>query len=188
MQKSIRIRAVINTGIVIFIVTVLALPAWSSGIKEIVYLSNDDFLRQSFNGDIPDVKAVWLKGTLKTDVSKTLGHDYPALRIRYWLKNHRSAWILEEIGRDKPITAGFVVQDQQLVSVKVLVFRESRGDEIRFPSFTGQFDGAELDNSQQLDRHIDGISGATLSVNAVRKLAAVALQLSVHVIKQQANK
>lgn len=172
----------------LLITVMLALPAWSAGIKEAVYLSNHDFLGQAFNSDIPEVKAVWLKGTLKTDVSKILGHDYPALRIRYWLKNHRSAWILEEIGRDKPISLGFVVQDQQLVSVKVLVFRESRGDEIRFPSFTGQFDGAELDNNQQLDRHIDGISGATLSVNAVCKLAAVALQLSDHVIKQRANK
>ncbi len=188
MQKSIKNRQAISTDIVLFITAMLALPAWSAGIKEAVYLSNDGFLRQAFNSDIPEVKTVWLKGSLKTNVSKTLGHDYPALRIRYWLKDHRSVWILEEIGRDKPITVGFVVQDQQLVSVKVLVFRESRGDEIRFPSFTGQFDGTKLDNNQQLDRHIDGISGATLSVNAVRKLAVVALQLSDHVIKQQANK
>ena len=188
MQRAIKNRHAISIDIVLFIAAILALPAWSAGIKEAVYLSNNGFLRQAFNSDIPDVKAVWLKGTLKANVSKILGHDYPALRIRYWLKNQRSAWILEEIGRDKPITVGFVVQDQQLVSVKVLVFRESRGDEIRLPSFTRQFDGAELVNSQQLDRHIDGISGATLSVNAVRKLAAVALQLSDHVIKQQANK
>jgi len=70
----------------------------------------------------------------------------------------------------------------------VLVFRESRGDEIRYPSFTEQFTGATLNNKQKLDRRIDGISGATLSVNALRKLAAVALQLSDYVMKQQARK
>ena len=188
MQKSIKNRRPLSIDIVLFITAMLALPAWSAGIKNAVYLSNDDFLRQAFNSDIPEVKVVWLKGALKTDVSYALGHDYPALRVRYWLKDHRSAWILEEIGRDKPITTGFIVQDQQLVSVKVLVFRESRGEEIRFPSFTGQFDGAVLKNKQQLNRRIDGISGATLSVNAVRKLAAVALLLSDHVMKKQDKK
>ncbi len=188
MLKPINNWSYSSAAILILILSVLAFPARSSGSKAVVYLSNNDFLKQSFNGDLPKVKTVWLKGKLKTDISKTLGHNYPALRVRYWLKDHRSAWILEEIGREKPITAGFVVQDQQLVSVKVLVFRESRGDEIRFPSFTRQFDGSELDSNQQLDRHIDGISGATLSVNAVRKLAAVALQLSDHVMRQRANK
>jgi hypothetical protein len=188
MQRSIKIKHPMSTGIVLFITVLLALPAESAGIKEAVYLSNDDFLIQAFISGIPEVKTVWLKGALKTNISKTLGHDYPALRIRYWLKDHRSAWILEEIGRDKPITIGFIVQDQQLVSVKVLVFRESRGDEIRLPSFTRQFDGAELVNPHQLDRRIDGISGATLSVNAVRKLAKVALQLANHVMKLEKDK
>ncbi|HEC26177.1 MAG TPA: FMN-binding protein [Gammaproteobacteria bacterium] len=188
MLKTIKKWPFTSTAIMIFILSALAFPAWASGTKAIVYLSNKDFLKQSFNGDVPEVKTVWLKGTLKTDISKTLGHNYPALRVRYWLKDHRSAWILEEIGREKPITVGFVVQDQKLVSVKVLVFRENRGGEIRFPSFTEQFDGSELDNNRRLNRRIDGISGATLSVNAVRKLAAVALQLSDHVMKQQTNK
>lgn len=188
MQKSIKNRHAISTDIVLFIATILALPAWSSGMKEEVYLNNEDFLMQAFNNEIPDVKTVWLKGSLKTKISKTLGHDYPALRIRYWLKDHRSAWILEEIGRDKPITTGFIIEGKQLVSVRILVFRESRGDEVRFPSFTQQFDGAALVNKHQLDRHIDGISGATLSVNAVRKLAAVALQLADHVMKLEIDK
>ncbi len=187
MRNLIENRGYLSTGLVVFILTVLALPAWPSAIKEIVYLSNQEFLNQSFDDGVPKVKTIWLKGTLKSEVSKTLGHDYPALRIRYWMKGSRSAWILDEIGRDKPITMGFVIEDRQLISVRVLVFRESRGAEIHFPSFTRQFDGAVLLKSHQLDRHIDGISGATLSVNAARKLAAVALQLSSSVTKLEAD-
>lgn len=187
MCKSIKSRNFLSTGLVVFILAVLALPAWSSGMKEIVYLSNDDFLSQSFDA-VPELKTVWMKGPLKTEISKTLGHDYPALRVRYWLRDRRSAWILDEIGRDKPITMGFVIEDSRLISVRVLVFRESRGDEIHLPSFTRQFDGAKLVNAHQLDRHIDGISGATLSVNAVRKLAAIALQLASHVMKLEIDK
>jgi len=173
-------------GMLLF--ALLAFPAWSSATKEVVYLTKEDFLEHAFKGDTPEVKAVWLKGALKADISKSLGHDYPALRVRYWVKDKRSAWILDEIGKDKPITAGFVIQNNRLESVRVLVFRESRGDGIHYPSFTEQFAGVALNNNQQLDRRIDGISGATLSVNAIRKLATVALQLSDHVMKQQTNK
>ena len=160
---------------------VLTQLAWAADSKEIVYMTQQKFLQQSF-AEVPAVKTIWLKGELKSAVGKTLGHNYPALRIRYWHKNQRSAWILNEIGRDKPITMGFVIENSQLISVRVLVFRESRGDEIHLPSFTRQFDGAKLVKAHQLDRHIDGISGATLSVNAARKLAAVALQLDDHLL------
>jgi Na+-transporting NADH:ubiquinone oxidoreductase subunit NqrC len=34
-----------------------------------------------------------------------------------------------------------------------------------------------MNTDRQLDRHIDGISGATLSVRAVKKLALLALYL-----------
>ncbi len=164
---------------------VLMLTAWPSASKEITYLSSDDFLQRAFNGDTVSPKAIWLKGKLKTDVSKILGHDYPALRVRYWMKNNRMAWILEEIGREKPLTAGFVVDKQQIVMARLLIFRESRGDEIRFPAFTEQFNGARLDETNKLDRRIDGISGATLSVNAMRKLSTIALLLSNQVLQKK---
>jgi len=62
--------------------------------------------------------------------------------------------------------------------VKVLIFRESRGDEIRHAFFTQQFKQATLQSNSQLDQTIDGISGATMSVRAFTKLARLALFLS----------
>ena len=91
--------------------------------------------------------------------------------------NSRSAWILEEIGKDKPITVGLVVNNNTLERIRVLIFRESRGWEVRYPFFTDQFRGAGLADEHRLDRHIDGISGATLSVRALEKLARLALYL-----------
>ncbi len=185
MSESTLHRKAFTAGLALFLFTVFAFPAWSSARKEVVYQTREDFLKQAFNGGTPELKAVWLKGTLKTAVSKTLGHAYPALRVRYWIKDRRIAWVLEEIGKEKPITAGFVTQDGKLEMVRVLVFRESRGDEVHYPSFTRQFTGAALNDKQQMDRRIDGVSGATLSVNAIRKLAIVSLQLSDHVLKKQ---
>jgi uncharacterized protein with FMN-binding domain len=87
---------------------------------------------------------------------------------------------LEEIGKEQPITTGIVVEDGKIDQVKVLVFRESRGFEVRYPFFTDQFRGATLREGLDLDREIDGISGATLSVRALTKLARLALLLHAH--------
>jgi hypothetical protein len=61
--------------------------------------------------------------------------------------------------------------------MKVLAYRESRGFEIRFPFFMDQYRGAQVDANSKLDRQIDGISGATLSVRAATRLARLALVL-----------
>jgi hypothetical protein len=141
------------------------------------YQEPEEFLREVFSGTPPEPATLWLKGDVKEAVTAILGHRYNALRIRYWGKDRRTAWILEEIGKDQPITTGFVVSAGKLETVRVLIFRESRGWEVRHPFFTDQFTGAGLADGQRLDRNIDGISGATLSVRALEKLARLALFL-----------
>ena len=142
-----------------------------------VYQQPEEFLSQTFDGSPPPATVVWLTGERKKAVTGLLGHRYPSLRVRYWRRGTRSAWILEEVGKSKPITAGFVVDAGRIERVKVLIFRESRGWEIRHDFFTDQFRDAGLNEQGELDRDIDGISGATLSVRAIRKLAALALYL-----------
>jgi len=153
-------------------------------LAESVYQEPDDFLRETFSGQIPEPDVIWLSGERKKFVRQLLGHRYPSLRVRYWRQNQRSAWVLEEIGKDLPITLGLVINDGQLEQIRVLVFRESRGWEIRHPFFTDQFKEARLDEDNTLDREIDGISGATLSVRAVKKLATLALFLDAELRKQ----
>jgi uncharacterized protein with FMN-binding domain len=104
--------------------------------------------------------------------------------MRYWTRDHRSAWILEEIGKEQPITTGIVVQGGRIERIKVLIFRESPGWEVRHDFFTEQFKAAGLTEKHGLDRHIDGISGATLSVRALTRLARLALFLD-HQIEVQ---
>ena len=114
---------------------------------------------------------------MKTTLQDILGHRYQGLRVRYWQKEQRTAWVLEEIGKEQPITFGVIVHAGKIEKITVLAFRESRGWEIRYPAFTQQFVGARL-NSLTLDRPIDGISGATLSVWAMTGVARVALYLA----------
>lgn len=139
------------------------------------------FLNDTFNNEVPAAKLIWLTGDIRKTAMEILQHEPDRLRLRYWKKNYRSAWILEEIGKEKLITAGIVINKNKIEQVKVLIFREGRGDEIRHDFFTKQFKQATLKTDTQLTQNIDGISGATMSVRALTKLARLALFLSAKV-------
>lgn len=160
-------------GIALGLLLVLSLNVMAKG----VYQTTESFLEEAFDGDVPSPDVVWLRGDVKETAKEILDHAYPGIRVRYWGRDNRTAWVLEEIGKTQPITVGLVVNDEGLESIRVLAFRESRGWEVRYPFFTDQFPGIRLTADYKLDRHIDGISGATLSVRALKKLSRLALYL-----------
>ncbi len=149
---------------------------------ENIYQTPEDFLTTAF-GDTPDPKRITLSGDLSKEIKKILGHRYKKIRVPYWQDGCRSAWILEEIGKERYITTGFVVNSQGLEKVKVLIFRESRGWEVKHDFFGEQFVNANLTKKNKLDKRIDNISGATLSVNAVTNISRMALLLHDHVVQ-----
>ena len=142
-----------------------------------MYQTAEEFLGEAFGGAVPEPRAFWLRGPARKAIRRILGHPYRGLRIRYWSRDGRSAWILEEIGKYKPITTGYVVDGGGIDRVKVLAYRESHGWEVRHKFFTDRFRGVSLVGENALSRSIDGISGATLSVNALSRLARLALYL-----------
>jgi len=159
----------------IILVLLVLLPALANSAS--IYETQAEFLGRAFGNSIPDSRAIWLSGERKSTVRKLLDHDYPALRARYWCQGGRSAWILDEIGKELPITVGVIVEKDFIRSLRVLTYRENRGGEVVSPAFTDQFNEVGLKNDQTLDTKIDGISGATLSVKALSRLATMALFL-----------
>lgn len=89
-----------------------------------------------------------------------------------------NAVIAEEKGKYRPITfmAG-VDTTLRIVDVRVLVYRESRGGEVRHTRFLKQYRRKSLESPLRINRDIINITGATISVNAlnagVRKALAV---------------
>ena len=142
-----------------------------------VYETHAEFLSRAFSGAPPEPGIIWLSGEKKSTVRQLLGHDYPALRLRYWCQRQRSAWVLDEIGKELPITVGVIVEKNYIRNLKVLTYRENRGGEVTTPAFTDQFNDVVLEENNRLDTSIDGISGATLSVQALTRLAGMALFL-----------
>ena len=159
----------------IMLATVFSLPALV--YASTVYETHAEFLSRAFSGAAPEPGIIWLSGEKKTVVRQLLGHDYPALRLRYWCQGQRSAWVLDEVGKELPITVGVIVEKNHIRNLKVLTYRENRGGEVATPSFTDQFNGVALETNERLDTGIDGISGATLSVQALTRLAGIALFL-----------
>ena len=149
-------------------------PVLAESIEDI-YQAPDAFIANSFDGTLPESKVLWLNKEQRTKAADILTHRYAGMRVRYWQDGARTAWILEEIGKVKPITTGLLIENGQLLTVAVLIYRESHGYEVRYPSFTDQFQGAKLKHNSRLNTPIHGISGATLSVNAVKRLARLAL-------------
>ncbi|MCW8929838.1 MAG: FMN-binding protein [Gammaproteobacteria bacterium] len=162
-------------------ILVLSMNSFSKG----VYQSNDDFLNEVFENKVPKTQTLWLLGEIKKGAKKILGEKPGQLRIRYWKKNQQTSWILEEIGKEKLITVGLVINNNQLNQIKVLAFRESRGWEVKEPFFLEQFFQVKLTSELQLNRTIDGISGATLSVRALKKLARLALFYHMQIMSNQ---
>ena len=56
----------------------------------------------------------------------------------------------------------------EILKVEILHYRENWGAEICSPKWLKQFIGIDTENSQAYNNGIDGISGATLSVNSLK--------------------
>jgi hypothetical protein len=140
------------------------------------YQSKENFLNYAFADDkIPEPQLLWVSKEIKPNVEKILQHKAGFLRTRYWQNETKTVWILDEIGKIKLITVAVIIEQQKIVQLKVLAFRESRGWEVKHEFFTQQFEQIGLKDDLRLTQAIDGISGATLSVRALTKIAQLAL-------------
>lgn len=141
-----------------------------------IYLTPEDFLMEVFGGPVKP-STLWISTAEQRILTSILGHPPVQIRQRYWTDGHKTVWILEEIGKEQPITAGFVLSGGRIQQLKILIYRESRGMEIRLPGFLKQYLGAGLNLDNRLDRNIDAISGATLSSAALDRMTREALYL-----------
>ena len=163
----------------LLIIATLLLLTVSSLFARGVYQTNEDFISEAFSNKPPDNSSIMLSGGVRKKVASILGHPYGGLIIKYWEKEGRTAWILKEIGKTEPITFGIIIKNNKIEKIKVLEFRESRGWEVKYPAFTKQYNGVGL-QGDKLDKNIDGISGATLSLWAMNGVSRVALYLHQH--------
>lgn len=88
--------------------------------------------------------------------------------VRYRRSGGRTIWVLNRIGKVKPITAQFVVSGGRIANARVLVYRESHGHEIKRSSYLARL---------RSTCNTPNISGATLSVNSMKRMCRLAKYL-----------
>lgn len=136
------------------------------------------FLTEAFGATPPPPRVLMLDAAAQARIGVAFGRAYPQAQIRYWKADGRSAWILDDIGKVgyQLTTSGFVVKDGAIDFARVLIYRESRGEQIAEASWLKKISGARVSGGS-LNRTIDNISGATLSVKMMERMAATALLL-----------
>lgn len=127
---------------------------------------------------------LWITKDIKPIVTRILRRQRSPLRYRYYRRGNRTVWILNIIGKTLPITTGITIEGGKVIDVTVLTYRESHGSEIRFPAYSHQFINVGLTKKLFLSKPINGISGATLSSNAMKKIVRLALYLDSRVMKK----
>ncbi len=168
----------IHLYLLVVIAALMGAKATGLSAQEI-YQSPRDFLSEAFNDNIPLANSFVTNEEIRAEAARILRHGYGVEKINFWSEGARTVWILEEIGRYRPITVGLIVSNGEIEALRVLIFRESHGWEVRHAFFTDQFKGLRLDPENELTASVDGISGATLSVSALRNLARLALYFDV---------
>ena len=63
------------------------------------YMENGEFLEAALGVADPDVGVIWITDSLRPTIEDILGHKFASLRVRYWHKGVKTAWILNEIGK-----------------------------------------------------------------------------------------
>ena len=135
------------------------------------------FLKKTFQDMVPKPDYIWITPTVRPIVEAILLREYKGPRIKYWRKNDLAAWIFEEPAKDSTVRVGIVVSQGKIQTLEILSAEGRWGSLVKSEKFTGQFKNVGSDESKRLTGSIDGISGATISVNTVSRLVQLALAL-----------
>lgn len=140
----------------------------------VVYLTLDEAVEKVF----PKADSVWVEEWAPTKkerrrIERRLGWRFAdsTVAIHRGLREGADlgyALVGNEIGLYHPMT--FIVKidpKRKVESVYMMVYRESRGGEVRRRRYMSQYKGKSLKNPIRINRDIIGVTGATLSVRAI---------------------
>jgi Na+-translocating ferredoxin:NAD+ oxidoreductase RnfG subunit len=139
-----------------------------------VYLTEEQALKLLFPKS-QQVRAEELRLTpdQKARIQEKIGWKFPEESFRAFKAQSNGkvdgyAVIQETIGKHRPITyiVG-VTPDGKVSDVEILVYRESKGSEVRMKRFNSQYEGKTPLDPIRINKDIINITGATMSVRSV---------------------
>ncbi len=152
----------------------LALLFPRTGISAVVYQTEEEALKKMLpDADHFDTREIALTADQQLKAEQIAGKSFndSHFRVNIGMKGERLigyTFPIEVVGKERPITLLIgVTPDGAILSVEVLIYRESKGSEVRYPRFMAQFLGKKKDDPLRMGEDIQSISGATLSSRGV---------------------
>ena len=171
------------------LIALSALPAeaeriWDSELKRFltdqemtmaeVFMSEDEGVKTMFpKSERVRKDLIKLNAEKKTQIEDRIGWKFPEEEFEVYIGETGTrvdgyAMVQNTIGKHKPMTYMVGVDGQGSVSdIELLVFRESRGSEIRQKRFNAQYEGKTVLDPVRINKDIINISGATMSVRSM---------------------
>jgi hypothetical protein len=175
--------------LVIALVSIHAVPAWSERIWDAElkrFLTDQEMtMAEIFMTEEEAVKTmlpkservrkelVRLTPEKKYQVEERIGWKFPEEAFEVYIGETGSkidgyALVQNTIGKHKAMTYMVGVDGRgHVLDVELLVFRESRGSEIRQKRFNSQYEGKTVLDPVRINKDIINISGATMSVRSM---------------------
>ena len=159
-------------------------PVWDDELKryltpqemgqEDIYLTPEEAAKLTFpESENIRAEVITLSPEQKQLIEERIGWQFPETIFECFIGETNGqidgwAFIQNTIGKHKAMTYMVGVDPNGEVSnVEVLVYRESRGSEVRKKRFNYQYQGKNLDDPIRINRDIINISGATMSVRSM---------------------
>jgi FMN-binding domain len=163
---------------------VLAERVWDNDLKRYlteqetsmaeVYLTQEEALKLMFpKSERVKKDLLQLPSERKMAIEERIGWKFPEEAFEVYIGETGSridgyAFVQNTIGKHKPMTYMVGVDARGRVSnVELLIFRESRGSEVRTKRFNVQYEGKTVSDPVRLNKDIINISGATMSVRSM---------------------
>jgi hypothetical protein len=143
-------------------------------VQEDVYLTPEEAAKLMFpESDHIRSEVITLSPDQKKLIEERIGWHFPETIFEGFIGETNGkidgwAFIQHTIGKHKPMTYMVGVDPSgEVINVEVLVYRESRGSEVRKKRFNYQYQGKTPYHPIRINRDIINISGATMSVRSM---------------------
>ncbi len=139
-----------------------------------VYLTEEEALKILFpKAQKIHAEELRLTPNQKLQIQDRIGWKFPEESFRAFQaetdgKVDGYAVIQETIGKHRPITYIVGITPQgKVFDVEIMVYRESKGSEVRRKRFNAQYEGKTAQDPISINKDIINITGATMSVRSV---------------------
>lgn len=139
-----------------------------------VFLTEEEALKIMFpKSERVRKEIIMLPPSKKQHIEERIGWTFPEQSFEIYVGESGAqidgyAVVQNTIGKHKPMTYIVGVDHQGHISdVELLIFRESRGSEIRQKRFNSQYEGKTPVDPVRINKDIINISGATMSVRSM---------------------